>query len=77
VLSNVGGIKQLPFEGFGYKFDDFNATEIANVIVDYAAGENKFKEESLKARAFVEKNYSLTKQVHEIVNLYKEMLNGK
>jgi hypothetical protein len=27
----------------------------------------------VKARAFVEANYTLTKQVHEIVNLYKEI----
>ena len=77
VISNVGGIKQLPFDDFGYKFDAFNAVEIANIIVTYAANENKFKEESLKARAFVEKNYSLTKQVHEIVELYKDLTNDK
>lgn len=76
VLSNVGGIKQLTFNGFGYKFDEFNPDEIANVIADYASNKNRFKRESLKARAFVEANYSLTKQVHEIVDLYKEM-NGK
>jgi glycosyltransferase involved in cell wall biosynthesis len=73
VLSNVGGIKQLQLDGFGYKFDEFNADEIANIIVDYASNTNRFKSESLKARAFVEANYSLTKQVHEIVELYKEM----
>jgi glycosyltransferase involved in cell wall biosynthesis len=76
VVSNVGGIKQLPFDGFGYKFDEFNANEIAAVIIAYANDPNKFKNESLKARAFVEANYSLTKQVHEIVDLYRE-INGK
>lgn len=76
VLSNVGGIKQLRLNGFGYKFDKFNAGEIASVITDYASNPNRFKSESLKARAFIEANYSLTKQVHEIVDLYKEM-NGK
>jgi L-malate glycosyltransferase len=77
VVSNVGGIKQLLFDGFGYKFDEFNASEIAKVIAGYAINTIKFKNESLKARAFVEKKYSLTKQVHEIVDLYKEMLNEK
>ena len=77
VVSNVGGIKQLPFDGFGYKFDEFNAGEIAKVIVEYASDKEQFKNESLKARAFVEANYSLTKQVHEIVDLYKEILNEK
>ena len=74
VISNVGGIKQLPFEGFGYKFDEFDAAAIAKVIVTYAADPQKFKTESLNARNFVEKNYSLTKQVHEIVDLYKALL---
>lgn len=73
VVSNVGGIKQLQLDGFGYKFDEFNANEIANVIVEYASNKERFKKESLKARAFVEANYSLTKQVHEIVDLYKEI----
>lgn len=73
VLSNVGGIKQLPLEGFGYKFDEFNAASIAQVIAGYASDTEKFKRESLLARNFVEKNYSLTKQVHEIVDLYKEI----
>jgi glycosyltransferase involved in cell wall biosynthesis len=74
VVSNVGGIKQLPFDGFGYKFDDFNARSIAQVIVTYADNPEKFKIESLKAHAFVEKNYSLAKQVNEIVGLYRELI---
>lgn len=74
VVSNVGGIKQLPFDGFGYKYDDFDAASIATVIASYASDQQKFKTESLNARNFVEKNYSLTKQVHEIIALYKEMI---
>jgi glycosyltransferase involved in cell wall biosynthesis len=77
VVSNVGGIKQLPFDGFGYKYDIFDARKIAEVIAGYAYDTNKFKTESLNARAFVEANYSLTKQVQEIVELYKELLNDK
>ena len=73
VVSNVGGIKQLPFDGFGYKFNEFNAASIAQVIANYAANPQQFKIESLYARNFVEKNYSLAKQVHEIVGLYKEL----
>lgn len=74
VVSNVGGIKQLDFEGFGYKFDEFNATQIAEVIAAYALSPQQFKLESVSARGFVEKNYSLTKQVNEIINLYREMI---
>ena len=74
VVSNVGGIKQLAFEGFGYKFDEFDAKEIAQLIVAYASNPEKFKEESARAREFVEKNYSLTKQVHEVLALYKDMI---
>ena len=76
VVSNVGGIKQLPFNGFGYKFDEFNAASIAKVIASYAVDPQKFKTESLTARNFVENNYSLTKQVHEIVDLYKELASS-
>lgn len=73
VVSNVGGIKQLPFEGFGYKFDEFDAASIAKVVASYGNDPEKFNTESLNARNFVERNYSLTKQVHEIVGLYKEL----
>ena len=73
VVSNVGGIKQLPFKGFGHKFDEFNAPAIAQVIAGYAKDPQRFKAESLNARNFVEKNYSLTKQVHEIIDLYKKI----
>lgn len=76
VVSNVGGIKQLPFDGFGYKFDDFKPAEIARVIAAYADDRQQFKAESQRARDFVESNYSLTKQVHEIVELYKELLSS-
>ncbi len=74
VVSNVGGIKQLPFDGFGYKFDDFNPAGIASVIAAYADDPQKFKTESQRARSFVGQNYSLTKQVHEIVDLYRELI---
>lgn len=77
VVSNVGGIKQLSFDNFGYKFNVFNAAEIASVIADYAINTQKIKTESLNARNFIERNYSLTKQVHEIVKLYKEVRDIK
>jgi glycosyltransferase involved in cell wall biosynthesis len=74
VVSDVGGIKQVCFEGFGYKFNKFETKQIASVIAGYASDPKQFKQESMKARAFVEKNYSLAKQVEEIINLYKEMM---
>lgn len=73
VVSDVGGIRQLLFNGFGYKYQTFNAKAIALFIVDYLHN-NKWKEESTKARAFVEANFSLHKQVDEIIALYKEMM---
>jgi len=73
VISNVGGIKQLSFDDFGFKFDEFNAVTIAKVIAAYAADPEKLKTEGLNARRFVEENFSLTKQVQEIVELYKEI----
>ena len=75
VVSNVGGIKQLDFKNFGYKFSEFNAEAIAAIITAYANNPEKLKVESLNARAFVEKNHSLAKQVYEFVHLYRQMKN--
>jgi glycosyltransferase involved in cell wall biosynthesis len=72
VISNVGGIKQLSFKNFGHKFDSFNAKEIADVVKKYLYNTPMFKEESLRARNFVVENYSLQKQLKEIIQLYKE-----
>jgi glycosyltransferase involved in cell wall biosynthesis len=73
VVSNVGGIKQLSFDGFGHKFGEFNAVAIAKVIVAYASDPIKSETESLNAKRFAEENFPLTKQLHEIVALYKEL----
>lgn len=73
VVSNVGGIRQLPFDGFGYKYQTFNAKAIAMFIVDYLHNK-KLPDESRKARAFVEAGFSLHKQVDEIVALYRAMM---
>lgn len=75
VVSNVGGIKQLNFDGFGYKYDEFNADEIAKSISAYATDEERFKTESEKARTFVENNFSLTRQVNETIDLYRKLTN--
>ena len=77
VVSNVGGIKQLDFGGVGYKFDGFNPEEIAEKIVAYTKHPETYLEQSVRARNFVVKYYSLTKQVNEIIDLYREMIAGK
>lgn len=74
VVSNVGGIKQLEIPGIGHKFDQFDAGAIADVICAYTNEPQRYLEESNKARAFVVNNYSLTKQVNEIIDLYKALL---
>ena len=74
VVSNVGGIKQLEFDGFGKKFDGFDAKQIAETIAGYASNPEKFRKESASARDFIQRNYSLTKQVEEVLNLYKDVL---
>ncbi len=73
VVSNVGGIKQLDIPGIGHKFDTYNAAAIAQVICAYTKEPQRYLEESNKARAFVVNNYSLTKQVNEIIDLYKAL----
>ncbi len=70
VVSNVGGIKQLPFDGFGYKYDVFDENAIAEVMVSYLDDYSRFIEESKKARLFIVKNYSLHNQVNEVLHLY-------
>ncbi len=77
VVSNVGGIKQLDFGGVGYKFDGFTPEEIAEKIVAYTKHPETYFEQSARARNFVVKYYSLTKQVNEIIDLYREMIAGK
>jgi glycosyltransferase involved in cell wall biosynthesis len=73
-VSNVGGIKQLEFDGFGKKFDGFDPKQIAETIAGYASNPEKFRKESASARDFIQRNYSLTKQVEEVLNLYKDVL---
>lgn len=72
VVSNVGGIKQLDVQGIGYKFDEFDPEEIAGRINEYAQNHQKLYTEKNKAREFVIQNYSLSKQVNEIIDLYKQ-----
>ncbi|HNP22942.1 MAG TPA: glycosyltransferase [Panacibacter sp.] len=74
VVSNVGGIKQLDFGGVGHKFDAFDPAAIANVIDGYTKDPGAYFDQSERARAFVIKNYSLTKQVNEIIALYRELI---
>jgi glycosyltransferase involved in cell wall biosynthesis len=75
VVSNVGGIRQLEFTDFGYKFEDFNAVTIANKIVSYLDHPDEFSRQSKKARNFVESNYSLHTQVNHIIKLYNNLLH--
>ena len=49
---------------------DLSSTNNQTVTEEQAAS---YSEESNKAREFVIKNYSLTKQVNEIIDLYKEL----
>jgi glycosyltransferase involved in cell wall biosynthesis len=74
VVSNVGGIKQLDFKGFGYKFDKFDAELLADKINCYIKNPASYFDESNKARDFVEKNYSLAKQVNEIIKSYRKII---
>ena len=76
VVSNVGGIKQLDFTGIGYKFDEFDPEQIADKINCYTKNPASYFDESNKARAFVIKNYSLTKQVNEIILLYRKLITN-
>jgi glycosyltransferase involved in cell wall biosynthesis len=76
VVSNVGGIKQLDLTGIGYKFDEFDPEQIADKINCYTKNPASYLNESNKARDFVIKNYSLTKQVNEIIFLYWKLISN-
>lgn len=76
VVSNVGGIKQLDLTGIGYKFDEFDAELLADKINCYTKNLSSYFEQSCKAREFVVKNYSLAKQVREIIFLYRKLTNN-
>jgi len=76
IVSNVGGIKQLDFTGIGYKFDEFDSEQIADKINYYTKNPASYFDESNQAREFVIKNYSLSKQVNEIIFLYRKLINN-
>lgn len=71
VVSNVGGIKQLSLEGIGYKFDDFDARQIAEIIVGYFLQPEKLKAESEKARNLIVQKFSLHSQLSQLLKLYE------
>ena len=73
---NVGGIKQLDFNDTGFKFNDFNAVNIAEKIISYTSCPERYFSESGKARAFAIKSCSLNDQVNEIIYLYKKLSNN-
>ncbi len=77
IVSNVGGIKQLDFDGIGHKFDEFDPEQIADKVICYTIHPAVFIEESRKARDFVIQHYSLTKQVNDIISLYKKTIKEK
>ncbi len=71
ITSNVGGIRNLNFNNFGYKYENFNAENLAKVILQYYNDKNKIVEERKRAREFVLHNSSLDKQMNEYINIYK------
>lgn len=73
VTSNVGGIRNLTFNGFGYKYENFNKEDLAKIIFQYYNNKNKILEERKKAREFVLRDYSLDKQVNEYINIYNSL----
>ena len=77
VVSNVGGIKQLEFEGFGNKFDEFDAEKIADTIISFTENLPDFSVQSKKAHDFVLKNYSLKNQVSKTLELYDMLLHAR
>ncbi|MGN6211730.1 glycosyltransferase [Parafilimonas sp.] len=76
VISNVGGIRDLDFDDFGYKYESFDADILANVIADYYTNKSKVIAERNKARKFIVENNSLEKQVEGYLNIYKNVMDN-
>ena len=76
VVSNVGGIKDLDFVDFGYKYENFDADILANVIANYYANKSKIVAERNKARKFVVENHSLDKQAESYLKIYKNVMDN-
>lgn len=77
VVSNVGGIKNLNFNDFGFKYETFNAEEISKVISEYYNDKKQIVIEGNKSRDFIVKNHSLNKQVEEYTRVYELSLHNK
>ena len=73
VTSNAGGIRNLNFNGFGYKYDNFNAEELAKIIFQYYNNKTKIIEEGKKARELILENHSFDKMVLEYINIYNNL----
>lgn len=77
VVNNVGGIKQLHFDGTGFKFSEYDTSVIAERIVDYSNHRDKYSNESRLARAFAVQSFSLNQQAIEIIQLYGVLLKER
>ena len=75
VTSMAGGIKNLDFDGFGYKYECFNAEELAKIIFEYYNNKKRIVEERKKARDFILKHHSLDKFVSDYLNIYASLNN--
>jgi len=75
ITCNIGGIRQMQIENFGYKYEEYNAEAIADKIIAYEEDRNKMANESVLARAFAVNNFSLSKQINEVLDLYKYLSN--
>jgi glycosyltransferase involved in cell wall biosynthesis len=73
VTSNVGGIRNLDFDDFGYKYENFNAEGLAKIIFQYYNDKTKIVEERKRARNFILRNNSLDKQVQEYIHIYNNL----
>ncbi len=76
-VNNVGGIKQLRFDGIGFKFSEYDTAEIAKKIIDYSDHRDKYANESRLARAFAVQSFSLNQQADAIITLYKNLLKHR
>lgn len=72
IVTNVGGIKQMDFTGFGLKLDKFDAGHFCDKIAHYANDSTNLSNEGVKARRYIVEKFSINRQLEELNNIYNQ-----
>jgi glycosyltransferase involved in cell wall biosynthesis len=71
VVTNVGGIKQLQIDQFGFKYERID--EAARYIIEISYDKELVALKKRQARIYVETNFSLERQLNNFLSLYNSL----